>query len=78
VFRKRHPEVTVSFTLDGHTIETEPITMLHTTGCPGFECYINVPGHLIEVGDWLTCDEHDAQVQVVGLVRTEIVPTVHI
>lgn len=68
----------MNFTLDGIEIATEPITMLHTQGCPGFECYINVPGHTIEVGDWVTCDEHGAQAQVVGLVRTEIVPIIHI
>jgi hypothetical protein len=62
----------MSFTLDGHTIETEPVTMAQLSD----DSIVIVPGHMIQVGDW-TDGELGYQSQVVSVVRTEVVPTVH-
>lgn len=62
----------MSFTLDGHTIETEPVTMAQLSD----DSIVVVPGHLIAVGDWTDGDH--GQSQVVSIVRTEVVPTVHV
>jgi hypothetical protein len=61
------------FTLDGQTIETDPVTMAELSD----DSIVIVPGHLIEVGDW-TDGELGSQAQVVSVLRTGVVPTVHV
>lgn len=71
----------MSFTLDGHTIETEPATLV-SLACDSTQI---MSGHDVAEGDFVGCDDctdDDGEIatfcQVVGVFRTEIVPTVHI
>jgi hypothetical protein len=71
----------VSFTLDGIEIATEPATMV-ALAC-GSTAIID--GHSVQPGEFVYCEDHtddDAEFatghQVTSVLRTQIVPTVHI
>ena len=65
----------MSFTLDGQTIDTRPVTIV-TLDCGEMPI---LSGHSVQVGDWMTC-EHcgDLDAQVTDLIRTEMVDIVQV
>lgn len=69
----------MSFTLDGVEIETTPATMV-SLACGGHAILLG----RVDEGEFVNCedcgpvtDEQATLCQVVGVFRTEIVPTVH-